>query len=278
MNDSMPIIKAGDEIGNAAATKLVLRVAPDRVLVAAHSDVEPDSLISRELMLEGGTENYLCALENCIYDNPMLLLDYKRVTIAISSRRFMLVPCQMDDEQARAAFDALYGSVPGDTMVDVATRAGVKIVYQLQPGMLRFIERTFDRPTLHHHLWAVIEHFAAKCEGAAVSREMVYLHEGTADVCIYRRGSFCFANTYSCSDADDAAFYVLNAWRQLGLNPVGDELQLIGDRPVRDAIAPVLRNYITYVMPAIFPAASMRMGHDATKVPFDLILLLLLCE
>ena len=59
--------------------------------------------------------------------------------------------------------------------------------------------------------------------------------------------------------------------------PTTDELQLIGDRTVRDAVAPMLRNYVTYVMPAIFPAASMRMGHDAVKTPFDLILLLL-CE
>ena len=63
----------------------------------------------------------------------------------------------------------------------------------------------------------------------------------------------------------------------LRLNPTTDELQLIGDRTVRDAVAPMLRNYVTYVMPAIFPAASMRMGHDAVKTPFDLILLLL-CE
>ena len=278
MNELTATNGAGPEGGNAAAWRLALRVAGDRVLLAAYSDVEQDSLLCREILLDGGEEERLRVLENCVYDNQLLLQDYKRVTIALTSRQFMLVPAAMSDEAARAAHAALYGDRAGDTVVDEAPGAGVKIVYGLQPGLLRFIERTFDRPTVHHHLWAVIEHFAARSKGASVSREMVYLHEGWADVCVTVNGAFAFANSYSCPVADDAAYYALNAWRQLGLDPEGDEMQLIGDRQVRDAIAPVLRNYVKYVMPAIFPAASMRMGHDAVKAPFDLILLLLLCE
>ena len=44
-----------------------------------------------------------------------------------------------------------------------------------------------------------------------------------------------------------------------------------------EAVAPMLREYVTYVMPAIFPAAAMRIGMDAMKAPFDLILMSL-CE
>ena len=80
-----------------------------------------------------------------------------------------------------------------------------------------------------------------------------------------------------CHRVDDAAFFTLNAWTCFGLSADADALQLVGDSTMRDALAPVLRNYITSVMPAIFPAASMRMGHDAMKAPYDLILLLL-CE
>jgi hypothetical protein len=52
-----------------------------------------------------------------------------------------------------------------------------------------------------------------------------------------------------------------------------DELQLSGDKAVRDELMPQLRKYISFVMPIIFPASAMKIGQDAIKAPFDLILL-----
>ena len=56
-----------------------------------------------------------------------------------------------------------------------------------------------------------------------------------------------------------------------------DELQLAGDRRVRDELAPELRRFIAYVMPAIYPARAMQLSHDAMQAPIDLIYLAL-CE
>ena len=265
------------EIRNPQTWSLALRIDEDCLQFAAFSNAEPSSLISRKVQLAGSEDNYLRSLENCIYDTPLLLLDFNRITLAFTSRRFMIAPDALSDAQASDAFKALYGDVPGDVAIDHLPRCSAKIAFELPAGVLRFINRTYENVTIHHHLRAVCEHFAAKSQGASVSRQYVYLHDSTADVCIFSQGRLALANSYSCPTPDDAAFFVLNAWQQAGLNPTTDELQLIGDRTVRDAVAPMLRNYVTYVMPAIFPAASMRMGHDAVKTPFDLILLLL-CE
>ena len=265
------------EITNPQTWRLALRINDDCVRFAAYSEVGQGSLISREVPLDGSGDDFLRSLENCIYDNPLFLLDYNRVVMSFTSQHFMLVPGSMSDDSAIDAFNALFGSVQGDILVDTLPRCGVKIVFELPAGVLRFINRTFESATIHHHLWALCEHFAAKCANAGVCREYVYLHDGTADVCIFSHGKLNLANSYVCHSVDDAAFFTLNAWKCFGLSVDADELQMLGDRTMRDALAPVLRNYITYVMPAIFPAASMRMGHDAMKAPYDLILLLL-CE
>ncbi|MGN1245332.1 MAG: DUF3822 family protein [Muribaculaceae bacterium] len=265
------------QIQNPQAWALALRINEDSLIFAAHSNAEPGSLINRALQLARSEDNYLRSLENCIYDNPLLLLDFKSITISFSSRHFVIVPDALSDAQASDAFTALFGNVTGDVVIDPMPRCAAKIAFELPTGVLRFINRTFESASIHHHLRAVCEHFAAKSQGASVCRQFVYLHDGSADVCIFNHDKFAFANSFACPSPADAAFFVLNAWNQFGLSPSSDELQLIGDRNVRDAIAPMLRNYVTYVMPAIFPAASMRMGHDAVKTPFDLILLLL-CE
>ena len=84
-------------------------------------------------------------------------------------------------------------------------------------------------------------------------------------------------NTYPFTNAQDAAYFALNAWRTHDLDQLTDELQLTGDGDTRAIMTPVLREYVKYVMPAVYPAAAMRLGRNAMQAPLELILLAL-CE
>lgn len=64
----------------------------------------------------------------------------------------------------------------------------------------------------------------------------------------------------------------MSAWQSYKLDPMVDEVQLAGSKTTRDSLKPLLRKYVNYVMPVIFPAAAMKLGDDAIKAPFDLIL------
>ena len=190
----------------------------------------------------------------------------------------MVLPGEMSDEASRQAWEALYGREQGgDVVVDTLLTCGVKIAFEGPKGVLSFLNRTFNNPPVRHHLSAVCEHFAEKCANTGVGKEFVYFHDGRADVMVYLRGKFAFANSFVCENADDATFYILGVWNEYALNVYNDELQIAGDKRMREVVAPALRKYVTYVMPVIFPAAAMRIGLDAMKAPFDLILMSL-CE
>ncbi len=97
------------------------------------------------------------------------------------------------------------------------------------------------------------------------------------DLAIYRKGEFLCANTYPFTNAQDATYFALNAWRTHGMDQLTDELQLLGDNTVRAAMTPELRKFVKYVMPAVYPAAAMQLGRNAIQAPLELILLAL-CE
>ena len=59
----------------------------------------------------------------------------------------------------------------------------------------------------------------------------------------------------------------------LGFDVYSDEIQITGDRQVRAALMPRLREYVTYVVPVMMPPAAMRIASDAAKAPFNLIAL-----
>ena len=101
----------------------------------------------------------------------------------------------------------------------------------------------------------------------------VHLYDNRIDMCIFGKDELLMTNTFHYREVDEAAFYMLNAWQNWGLDVRNDELQLSGDKSLRDSLTPQLRKYINYVMPIIFPVSAMKIGQDAIKAPFDLILL-----
>jgi len=51
----------------------------------------------------------------------------------------------------------------------------------------------------------------------------------------------------------------------------------MGDNTMRAAMTPMLREFVKFVMPAVYPAAAMQLGRNAMQAPLELILQAL-CE
>ena len=185
-------------------------------------------------------DDSLQVLEDAIYDTPELLNEYKRVSVIVHSRQFV-------------------------------------IAFLMPRGMQAFLGRTFNYPAVYHHLMPLCEHFERVNRDSGRSQMFLHLQAAGMDMAIYRDGGLLCANTYPFANAQDAAYYALNAWRTHGLDQLSDELQLAGDGDLRALMTPMLREYVKYVMPAEYPAAAMQLGRNAMQAPLDLILLAL-CE
>lgn len=257
---------------------LSIRIDSKCVRFVVHCDAERESLMSHVVELDKNEENFLQSLEGCIYDNPFFLQDFKQVKVTVNSMRFMIVPKELcDAEMKEQMFATMYGTPDGDIECNTLGENCPAVIYEMSRGLHSFLNRTFNNPPVRHHLSAPCEYFASLSRNANVNRLYAYLHDGIADLFVFKKDRFVFANSFEYREADDAIFFILNAWHDAALDVFNDELQLVGDKPMRDAIAPMLREYITYVMPVIFPADAMRIGKDSMKAPFDLILMAL-CE
>lgn len=242
-----------------------------------YTDVQDNSLIMGSIDLDSSAETYLKSLENTIYDNPLLLDDYKQVRVVLGSQRFMVLPGQYDEFEAQEAFELAYPDSDGEMAMCSLVRCGVNIAFEVPKGVMGFLQRTFSTPPVFHHLHPLCEHYHHLNEGSEISRMFLNFTPGHMDMVIYQSGNIVLANSYDYRSPQDAAYYALHAWDSIALDRLTDEVQLTGSKAERDAIAPILREYIGYVMPAIYPAAALRLGQNAMKAPFDLIMLAL-CE
>lgn len=253
---------------------LILRIGETSVKFILYNDEEENSLICRELPIDTNSGNYLKALENCIYDNSVLIQDFKKIAVSVDSSHFVILPNELnDDEMIQDILEYMYVEDGGDYNVNELIENKSSIACLIPPGVIAFLQRTFNMPMIIHHLTPLCAYSVERCQKIGISRMFVHLYDNRMDVCVCCKDELLMANTFYYREIDEAAFYMLNVWQNWGLDVMNDELQLSGEKSVRDRLTPQLRKYINYVMPIIFPASAMKIGQDAIKAPFDLILL-----
>jgi len=261
-------------IQHPEAWELLVSIDDKQVRYALYSPSVENSLITGTVER---LDDSLQALEDAVFDTPVLLGDYRRVRIVVHSQHFVLLPADVPHDDCRLL---LRQAFPGDdgepTLCDIPGN-GVKIAHMMPQGMTAFLGRTFNYPEVWHHLSPLCRHFRELSHGDDLSRMFLHLTREGMDMAIYRNGDLMCANSYVFANAHDATYFVLNAWRAYGLDQMADELQLLGDNEARAAMTPELRQYVKFVMPAVYPAAAMRLGRNAMQAPLELILLAL-CE
>ena len=222
-------------------------------------------------------DDSLQALEDAVYDTPVLLNDYQRVRVVIHPRHFILLPGETADEDCTLLLHEAFPHEDGEVNLCPMPNNGLKVACLLPHGMQAFLGRTFNLPTVFPHLVPLCEHFKTLGRGDDRMRMFLHLTDNHSDLAIYRDDAMVFANTYPFTDAKDMVYFILGAWRSHGMDQLADELQLMGNNALQATMTPLLREYVKHVTPAVYPTAAMRLGRNAMQAPLELILLAL-CE
>lgn len=254
--------------------RLVMEPGSFTLSVMAFSPVEHNSLISAEIPLEKGLSPFK-AFQDAVYDNPLLLADFKDVTVLLPSERFLLVPDFFSGEPEREqAFRRLFPDNRTDGPEEILAESLPGLRATMLTGVSReasgFLRRTFNNPRISHTLSPLVLYFKTKHPDKARGKMIVNLRDNRCDVVILGDDAPLVINSFRIGDPMDAVYYIMACREGVGLSPT-DEIILAGDTKSRGAVAPVLRRFVRYVMPAIFPSAMFRAGRAALHTPFELI-------
>lgn len=278
MSNNLPTKTTDIEIRRPELWTLHLALNAQRISYVLYSKAQDDSLIWGEVGIDLSFGSYLKGVENAIYDNPLFLKPYGEVKVVVDSTRFMVMPSEIDDDDTRLdVMDTAFPDAEGEFAFCGMPQCGTVMGFEMEKGLEAFLQRTFFNPPICHALVPLCEYHKSKQGQTSLRRMYAHLHDDKLSLCLFQRGDLAMTNSFKFETIDDAAYYALHAWQSYGFDALADEIQLSGDKSLRDDITPMLRKYVNYVMPAIFPAAAMRIGHDAVKAPYHLILLAL-CE
>lgn len=257
--------------------RLAICIHPDSVDVAVTSNVEDNALIWQHLDYDKATTSPLRALESVIYDNPLLLCDFARVDILIDTPRMLLVPeaeAVADTDLPRQRLLLLYPDA--DFQCVETTIGGAVMAMALDTDLANFLQRTFPQASIQHRIAPLATYYGLRRAYGNNGIFNAHLHGQAMDIIAFADRDLLMANTFAIQSTEDALFYVLTAARWLGYDDATDRMLVSGDAATRDALLPLLQQYISHAMPAIFPTALFRIGADAMQVPFELLCLTLI--
>lgn len=268
-----------DLVDQPALWRLSLLIGDDALDVLAHRVVGEASLVSERITFDRAATSPAAALEEAVYANPLLLAPFGKTDIVVRTGDFFIVPPETAaDHEAVEALASVFPLGQG-TKVPVASPIDSRnsAVMMLDKGIANFLGRTYDSAAPQHVLSPLGQYFTHKSRLGNSSKMYVDLGQESVDILVYDHLGLAAANSLKCGDINDAAYFILAIARTAGLDPQAAEILLSGDSDRRAALTPVLRRFVNYVMPAIFPSAAYRGDPKALKAPFALTILPL-CE
>lgn len=263
--------------------RMAMRLGAKALDVIIYSPVNAGNLIYRHFPFDEAAHSPLKALEAIVYDNPLLLADFSRISCEIDSPEFMVLPRGIDDaddddaEQARTRlFSALFPAFNGQTILSPSGMPQVAIMAGIDGDLAGFLRRSFFNVQISHSLSALTRYFLAAPGRGNAARVFVNLRNDAADIIVISGNRLELVNTFPTPSVSDAAYFLSAVISELQL-PDDVEIHVAGCNEMREPLMDMLRKMNRRVMPVIFPSVMFNAGKDAMLAPFDLIVLPL-CE
>ena len=229
-----------------------------------------------QILINASNQDEWCKeLENAVYDNPFLLEEFNSCIIALHAQHFALMPQEVAEAGlAKRVLEESFSSVDGEVFTSSIKGLDAVIASDVPQAVVPFLQRTFNSPTLLHHL-APLCHYCHSAYAEENGCMHVLVEKSEAHVVATRQGKLLLANTLRYRTLDDLAYFVLNAWQSCKMNNNSDKFLTSGDNELRQQLAQNLRQWLKYAMPEVIPAQALAVSRNAASIPFNLILLAL---
>lgn len=234
-------------------TNLVLKLSPDRLEVALIELKSNRCLQIEDFSLTDMRTEQLF-FDNCaqfLAEHPLYSRkDWGRITWLVRGRKFSLVPQQVFDPENAAAFlEPIALFTPGyDHVRFYHHKNGMVNVFAVERPLLVLIDKVYgaDKCHLVHAASAFSEGLVQSFSLTNTGKEMFVLVENRGLlVAVRQEGQILYCNAFSCHTESEAAYYVLLAMQETGMDQKKDPVNLYGqiDRASKpfNAVYPYVR-------------------------------------
>lgn len=268
-----------DMISQPELWRLVLLVGADRLDVALYPPVAREEMIWRSFPYDQAAESPLKALEDIVYDNPLLLCDFRRVDCLLDNNATLLMPAGMEPSAIAAMMRAVDADAPAGEAIDEsmldsypAGADNAEAVTERDDDLTAFLRRTFYNIRFDSRLGMLCRYFLGESTGTKQHRVYVPVRRNRLTVIAFDGDSLLMANDFRFTSDIDAAYYIMASLSNLGIDPAEADINVGTVGASSEELTSILRRYIPSLRPLPFPTLRYRASKSTLQAPYELII------
>lgn len=179
---------------------------------------------------------------------------FKAVNIIIDTDRYLFIPLELfEDDDIETLF---YHSHPqrDNEIINyhIFNSANLVVAFAADKSAQNTLKEIFSNARFVAGVVPAFEHFNGRSRLGNTEKLYVSLHKKRLDIFAFDRGKLLMANSFKASETEDMLYYILFAWKTLGLDQTRDELHLTGENKRREQLTRQLKGFIkqVFILPA----------------------------
>ena len=187
-------------------------------------------------------------MREALQQSPMLQEDYLRAYVMVDTP-VLTIPVDLFSEKDCEALYRHTFTLKGQQAVvhTVLPELNAVAVFPIQKDLLQVISERFGEVTVMPVAATVWRHTHQKSFTGPRGKLYGYFHDRRLEVYCFTQNRFKFSNSFPVNNPNDAVYFLLSVWKQLGMAPEEDELHLAGTLPEKEALTELVRQFIKRV-------------------------------
>ena len=274
-------IRVADVAG--VSRRLIIRIASGSL---AFSTTDENNKIVYESYPLKSSISMAANLREALRTTPMLSTSYQRVLVMVDCPVLMVpTDCFHKSEQEQLYYHA-FSRQDCVSHSDLEVREQFTVmhtvlpdlnsvaIFSLQKDLCTVINDAFSNVYFTAAEAPVWRHLHQRSYTDPHQKLYGYYHDHRMEVISYGQNRFKFYNSFAVNNPDDALYYLLSTWKQLGFDAQHDELFLVGDFPDEKAMAEKTQQFLKRIF-TIYPSGEFNRAAvtQIPDIPYDIVIL-----
>ena len=257
-------------------TRLVIRISKQSLSFAAVQPSAETTFSFEPYTVKSGI-SMAANIREAFRNVDLLAKQWDRV-MAVADTEVLLIPIdEYQQEDQETLYHHAFTHHQGDKILStVLPSLSAVMLYSMNKDLLQVIEDHFPDVRYTHVCASVWQHFHRRSFTGMNRKLYGYFHDKKVDIFAFTQNRFRFYNRYDTNNPQDAVYFLLYVWKQLGMDQQKDELYISGQLPEEQTLIENLQKYLRKAY-TVNPSAEFNRAPltQIKGMPYDMITLFL---
>ena len=176
-------------------------------------------------------------LREALRSEPLLSKSYDQVLVMLGSPAIMVPTDLFREEECEQLYRHAFSQRDQQSISHtVLPDLNAVVIYPILKDLRTVLGDSFKNVRYVPVMAPVWRHFYQRSFTGQHQKLYAYFHERQMEVFSFAQNRFKFCNSFAVNNPNDALYYLLAVWKQLGMVPEHDELHLAGEVPDKEQL------------------------------------------